>query len=338
MSVMYKGIEIEGVEKKVGFYHSNAMHAMGLDDNVGTDFLDKVCEYKRADLTSEQFDEINKLWSVVKMNYQICNGGIHQYFGNRYDEGWKSEDGETEIWGKDEQVAMMRKLHGFACEVLPDCSVENSRLHRIIEFFDSLEYEEGVPQYGMVECDEDEEIYDEDLEEWVPNPDYEEPYEDIVDYEDEVRTTNSAFKDYSDDVSSKFDEEYYQVNEHLERVVELYAQFIDKNIQKEIGLNVDEVVQKAEARTVFGGYTVEELEDMVVHGDYIQRMKTAECGYGLDRLVKDPDARVRIAVAKKGYGLMDLIADDNEFVRKTAANKLDELNGQKPRYPDAPLI
>lgn len=131
MGVMYKGIELEGLDKKVGFYHSNAMHAAGLGPNVGTEFLDKICEYKRADLSPEQFDEINKLWSVVKMNYQICNGGIHQYFGNGFDEHYLSDDTEIEIFDKDEQVKMLQKLYGFAVQVLPENLVENSKLFRM---------------------------------------------------------------------------------------------------------------------------------------------------------------------------------------------------------------
>lgn len=328
MGILFRGIEIEGVDKQVGFYHSNAMRAMGQDGNQNADFLEKICEYKKADLSSEQFDEINKLWSVVKMNYQICNGGIHQYFMNGFHENWKSADGEVEIWDKDSQVEMLRKLHGFSCEVFPENLTENSRLHRIIEFFDSLEYEENVPQVGMVECDEDEEIWDEDLQEYVPNPDYEEPYEDIVDYEDEVRSTNSAF-DLCD-----FDNDYYSINEYIEKIIELYAQFIDKSIEKEKSLVVDDVLLEVKARTVFGGYSVEELEDMVVHGDYTERIKAAECGYGLERLVEDRDALVRMAVAKKGYGLIDLLGDEHPMVRSAARNKIDEMNGQPPRYPE----
>lgn len=248
MSVFYKGIELEGLDKDTKLFHSIAMHHMGQDPNVGTDYLDKICEYKRADVPPALFDEINKLWSVVKMNYQICNGGIHQYFGNRYHEGYLSQDKEVEIFDKDEQVKVLQKLYGMAVQVLPENVVENSKLFRIIEFFDSLEYEERVPQYGTVECEEDEEIWDDELEDYVPNPDYWEPYEDIVDYEDEVRTTSSAFKDYSDDVSEKFDKDYYDINDYLERLVEVYAQFLEKSIQKELALGVDGLIQDANSR------------------------------------------------------------------------------------------
>ena len=248
MSIMYKGIELEGLDKDTKLFHSVAMHHLGQDPNVGTEYLDQLCEYKRADVPPALFDEINKLWSVVKMNYQICNGGIHQYYVNGYDNHYVSEDREVEIFDKDEQVKMLQKLYGVAIQVFPDNLVENSKLFRIIEFFDSLEYEESVPQYGTIECEEDEEIWDEELEEYVPNPDYFEPYEDVVDHEDEVRTTSSAFKDYSDDVSRKFDKEYYDINGYLERLVEVYAQFLEKSIQKELALGVDGLIQDASGR------------------------------------------------------------------------------------------
>ncbi len=243
MSVMYKGIEIEGLDKKVGFYHSNAMKIMGQDGNTNADYLEKITEYKKAVLKPEHFDEINKLWSVVKMNYQICNGGIYQYFGNGYDKGWESADGETVIWDKDTQVSTLRKLHDFACEILPENSADNSKLARIIDFFDSLEFEESVPQYDMIYSDEDEEIWDDDLQEYVENPDYEEPYEDIVDYEDEVSSNNSHYN------ADSFDNDYYEINEYLEKVVELYAQYLDKSIESERDKGVDSLIQDANERS-----------------------------------------------------------------------------------------
>lgn len=242
MSVVYKGIELEGLEKDTKLFHSMAMHHMGQDPNVGTDYLDKICEYKRADVPPALFDKINKLWSVVKMNYQICNGGIEQYFFNGYHEGYLSADKEVEIFDKDEQVVMLLKLYGLAVKVYPDNLVENSKLFRIIEFFDAMEYEERVPQYGMVECGEDEQIWDEDEQEWVDNPDYEEPYEDIVGYEDEVRCRNSVFN------LCDFNQDYYGINEYLERLIEVYAQFLEKSIQKELALGVDGLIQDAEER------------------------------------------------------------------------------------------
>lgn len=239
MSIIYKGIELEGLDKQVGMVHSVVMASMGQDENVNTDYLHKLAQFKREDLPEAQFDEINKLFSVVKMNYQICNGGIYQYFDNGYHKHYISSDKENEIFDKDVQVQMLRKLYDFADEVFPENRVENSRFLRIIEFFDSLEFEEGVPIFDMIYSEEEEQIWDEELEEWVENPDYEEPYEDVVEYENEVRSTNSSFG------LCDFDEDYYQVNEYLEKIIETYAQYLDKSIEKELDFSVDAIIQGA---------------------------------------------------------------------------------------------
>ena len=243
MSVVYKGIELEGLDKKVGMVHSVVLASMGQDRNENTDYLHNLGQIKRADVPEAHFDEINKLFSVVKMNYQICNGGIYQYFGNKFHEHYLSPDKENEIFDKDTQVEMLYKLCSFASEVFPENVVKNSKLMRMTKFFESLEFEEGVPQYDMIYSDEDEQIWDDDLEEWVDNPDYEEPYEDVVDYEDEIRTALVGF--YADD----FDSEYYQINEYLEKIIETYAQFMEKSFEKDKSLNVDGIIQNAVERS-----------------------------------------------------------------------------------------
>ena len=227
MSNLYKGIELEGMDKDVSLYHSNAMHYMGIDKNVNTDYLDTLMSIKRAEVSPEQFDEINKLHSVVKMNYQICNGGIYQYFGNGYHEHYITEDKETEIFDKAAQVSTLRKLHDFAIEVNPENSAENSKLARIIDFFDSLYFEKNVPQMEMIYSEEDEQIVDEETGDWIDNPDYEEPYEDCVGYEDEVRSDNSMYN------PDRFDKDYYEINGYIENLVEGYAQYLTKSIERD---------------------------------------------------------------------------------------------------------
>lgn len=231
MSMSYKGIELENLNKDVSLYHSNAMHYMGIDKNINTDYLDVLMSIKRAEVSPEQFDEINKLHSVIKMNYQICNGGIEQYFFNGYDKPYISEDKETELFDKDEQVSMLRKLHDFAIEVNPENSAENSKFARIIDFFDSLYVEKDVPQIETIYSDEDEQIWDEEQKDWVTNPDYEEPYEECVGHEDEIRTNNSHF--YAD----YFDNDYYEINGYIENVIEGYAQYLTKAIERERVVN-----------------------------------------------------------------------------------------------------
>lgn len=245
MSVIFNGIKLEGIDKDVNLVHSVSMAAMGHDQNVNTDFLDKILDIKRADVSEKHFNDINELFSVVKMNYQICNGGIGQYFGNGYHKHYLSTDREVEIFDKETQVSTLRNLVFFAENVFPDKVDENSKLARMVNFFDSLTFEENVPQYEMIYSEEDEKIWDEEEEDWVDNPDYEEPYEDIVDYIDEVRSDSTEF--YADN----FDQEYYQINAYLEKVVEVYAQYLYKSIEPELEpdkISLSEQMQSAEAK------------------------------------------------------------------------------------------
>ncbi len=222
MDVIYKGIMIDGP-----FKTARLSHSITVERNKRADYLEKLTDIKRADVSPEQFDEINKLWSVVKMNYQICNGGIDQYFFNGFHKHWISEDKETELFDKATQVSMLRKLHDYAVEVWNEDSASNSKFARIIDFFDALYLEENVPQMEKIYSDEDEYIVDEETGDWVENPDYEEPYEDCVGHEDEIHSDNSM---YNPDL---FDKDYYEINDYIENIVEGYAQYLTKSIERD---------------------------------------------------------------------------------------------------------
>lgn len=77
----YKGIELEGLDKKVKLSHSRVM-----ETDEGTDWIDKLLTCDKAALTPTQFHEVSALSSVINMDYQICNGGISQYVFNGYHE------------------------------------------------------------------------------------------------------------------------------------------------------------------------------------------------------------------------------------------------------------
>lgn len=77
----YKGIELEGLDKKVKLSHSRVM-----ETDEGTDWIEKLLTCDKAALTPTQFHEVSALTSVINMDYQICNGGIGQYVGNGYHE------------------------------------------------------------------------------------------------------------------------------------------------------------------------------------------------------------------------------------------------------------
>ena len=234
----YKGIVLDDLDKYVKLKHSHFT-----EQNINTDFLNKIMDYKKADLSSEHFDAINKLWSVAKMNYQICNGGIWQYYYNGFDEQWTSDDGETVIWDKEGQVDMLRELSSFGEVIFPQNSELNSKFDNIINAFESLYIERNVPQYDTIYCDEDKELWDDDLEDWVENENYFEPYEECVGYEDDMHSRDNVI--WPDD----FDKQYYEVNDYLEQLIELYAQYLDKFVEKEKGITLDDVIHNAESRS-----------------------------------------------------------------------------------------
>ena len=234
----YKGITLEDLDKVVKLSHSHFT-----ETNINTDYLNKIVGYKKAELSSEHFDAINMLWSVAKMNYQICNGGIWQYYYNGYDEEWVSNDGETVVFDKDTQVEMLRELAEFGKEIFPENKVLNAKIEYIIKAFNSLYLEKDVPQYETIYCDEDKELWDDDLEDWVENENFFEPYEECVGNEDEMHSRDNVI--YPDD----FDTKYYEVNDYLEQLVELYAQYLDKCVEKEKGVSLKDVIHSAEARS-----------------------------------------------------------------------------------------
>ena len=106
----YKGIELEGLDKKVKLSHSRVME---------TDEGDK------AALTPTQFHEVSALSSVINMDYQICNGGISQYVFNGYHEDCAPySDDDVAHLGQSGQVAMLRELASFGDEAFPGKSVD----------------------------------------------------------------------------------------------------------------------------------------------------------------------------------------------------------------------
>lgn len=78
--MQYKGIELEGLDKDVKLAHSRF-----IETDEGTDWIDKLRSVDKQTLTHIQFHEVSALNSVINMDYQICNGGLSQYFCNGYD-------------------------------------------------------------------------------------------------------------------------------------------------------------------------------------------------------------------------------------------------------------
>lgn len=117
----YKGIELEGLDKKVKLSHSRVM-----ETDEGTDWIDKLLTCDKAALTPTQFHEVSALSSVIDMDYQICNGGISQYVFNGYHEDCAPySDDDVAHLGQSGQVAMLRELASFGDEAFPASRDEN---------------------------------------------------------------------------------------------------------------------------------------------------------------------------------------------------------------------
>lgn len=122
----YKGIELEGLDKKVKLSHSRVM-----ETDEGTDWIDKLLTCDKAALTPTQFHEVSALSSVIDMDYQICNGGISQYVFNGYHEDCPPcSDDDVAHLGQSGQVAMLRELASFGDEAFPASRDENGAIRR----------------------------------------------------------------------------------------------------------------------------------------------------------------------------------------------------------------
>ena len=190
----YKGIEIENTGKSVRMAHSRF-----LERDEGVDCLTELLSMKKAGLAPEQFRAMSALSSVANMNYQICNGGLYQYFDNGYDrERAPFNPEDVKQLDKDAQVAMLRELLAFGKAVFPERELENERLNRIISDFDGSYYEEIEEVWYDDEEDEDGGYYEEEGGLCAPDD---------------------------------FDRRYYMVNGYLEALIEAYAQYLIKSFK-----------------------------------------------------------------------------------------------------------
>lgn len=208
----YKGIQLEDLHKETRLAHSQFF-----DSHEGVDHLEELFDRDKALLTPEQFERVSALSSVVGMNYQICNGGLEQYYFNECDkerEPFNSQD--VKRLDKDAQVSMLKELLDFGREVFPEHELENERLDRVIYDFEHSAYVEE-------ELDEDDFLFGE------PDMFLEAP--------------------------GDFDTRYYEVSDYLENLMEGYAQYLGKAIDLEEpgrqpgqDQSVDELVKEAKER------------------------------------------------------------------------------------------
>lgn len=229
--MIYKGISLEIPESKASFSHSHAMDMIRKksgDQNV--EWLDKLGELPWGQLKQtypERFEDAGKIFSLASMDYQVCNGGIAQYFDNRYHEE-RDPFSEHDVFRYDFSVQQefFKECVEFAQKVFPQRADENSALDVAFKAFSKLSYEENAQVTELIECDEDEYIFDDELGEEVENPDWFEPYEDTT-YEDVIHDGEG------------FDDIFYAANDYLEELLELQAQLCCKILALDVQKHMD---------------------------------------------------------------------------------------------------
>ena len=76
--------------------------------------MDSLRSIDKNSLSHTQFNDISRLNSVANLDYQVCNGGVAQYFDNGYD-CYCEPHSEQDVahFGKSEQVSQLQALARF---------------------------------------------------------------------------------------------------------------------------------------------------------------------------------------------------------------------------------
>lgn len=68
-------------------------------------YIDKLSDVMESGVVkpdSEAYKDISNVFTLIKMNYQVCNGGVTQYYWNGYNSGRAPHtDNDCEIYDKD---------------------------------------------------------------------------------------------------------------------------------------------------------------------------------------------------------------------------------------------
>jgi len=222
----YKDIELDEPVGTVSMTHSVILDAIRKESTTrNMDYTDKLGELP-WDIVNKNFPNLythaSQLFSLMHMNYQVCNGGVGQYYFNGYHNARPpfTED-DIALVNKDAQAEAFTNLVSFAQAVYPDKNDKNEKLEKASHMFSLLEYEENALDYETIYSDEDEYIYDAETDMDIPNPDYFEPYDEPV-YVNRILNEKA------------FEDAYYEAYDYVEELIELQAQYIYKSLNREL--------------------------------------------------------------------------------------------------------
>ena len=222
----YLGIELTPPKGTVAFSHSVFLDMIkGQSSAQNTDWFDVLGNFPWGSLKDQYFqgyDNVCRLYSLVHLDYQVCNGGIEQYFLNGYHEhSSPHHEDDVSLYGIDEQKKDFIRLVSFAKELYPSRTAENEALSRACDAFQAIWIEENAEFYETIECEKDEYIIDPETGDEIENPDYFEPYEET----------------YTEDVihgAEGFNELFFAASSYLEELLELRAQFYCKTFARDL--------------------------------------------------------------------------------------------------------
>lgn len=225
--MIYKGIELELPKGKPHLTTSRAFDLIRKETSTrNMDWNDVLCEIpwgRLKDICPDLYKEACCLFSLLKMDYQVCNGGIGQYFYNKYHEAWEPRnENDGELFDFEQQKVTFSDYVELALTIFPNRSAENLALEKACKAFALVEFEENAEFSETIECEEDEYIMDEETGEEIENPDYFEPYEESY-YEDTIHNGDS------------FEAVFFDANDYLEEIFEIQSQVLCKQLARELG-------------------------------------------------------------------------------------------------------
>ena len=176
----------------------------------------------------DTYEAACRIFSLLKLDYQVNNGGLYQYFDNCYHEERKPHsENDTHHLDINIQKNEMLSLAKFAEIIYPDRTDDNRKFYEAAQAFQSCYLDEHVEEYETIYSDADEYLYDEENDQYIENPAYEEPYEALIGYEDVVRD-----EEY-------FDDKHTEISRYLEELLELKSQYVVKDFIRELEKNID---------------------------------------------------------------------------------------------------
>lgn len=182
----YNGVSLEVPTESPVFRHS-----ILLETDKNTPYFSQLIQYKQTNLPDgDLMHEVCALYSISNLNYQTCNGGFRQYYGNAYHEYRAGYNiGDLPNLDIDEQIVFLKSLISF---ILLDESKKR--------------YEDDLVQVcSMLE------VLSQNIVE----------YESMDELEQEICEIAGC---------DEFDKQWYKVNEIIEWGMELYAQYLIKRL------------------------------------------------------------------------------------------------------------